>query len=161
MENFFEEKSVFLKALEESLNRFEAIKKLPEYQHYLDVKNSLDEFKEYIKQKRVDRIYSIIEKIAFRKFGNDEEKRVIELEKWINRLVSQKNKLKDSYYKKGYSFCESNVMDLIWEVFLKYGEKLNHSIFGDNAYVIGEYIMSAYDGQGEYTYLISVAKRIY
>ena len=81
---------------------------------------------------------------------------------WLERINKLEKRLSDIQWKKGYTFCSSNIMDHVFAVFEKHGDPAEvDGMFGSNAYKINEYTMEIYHGQGEYGYSITIPNRIF
>jgi hypothetical protein len=146
--------------LKEVKKRMDAVKKLPEYDEYMELKKDFDEFKKFMNDKRVDKTYKFIlnEVMGKTPIIKKEDETLV----WLERIKKLERRLSDSKWKKGYTFCSSNIMDHVWEVFSKYGDETDvDSYFGTEAYRIGDYIMETYHGQGEYGYAIYTYNRIF
>lgn len=153
MKGLFDKKSDLKKEMDEYFKRVEAIHKLPEYAEFLKYKEEVDQFKEFIDVRRVEKTYKFIDSII-----ND--KTMVHL--WLETVKKLEKRLSDSAWKRHESFCSSNIMDHVWEVVKKYGHPVaTQDMFDHEAFMIGEYTMAAYSGQGEYGYSISVNKRIF
>ena len=159
--DMFDEKSDMMTAIEKHFAKVEKIHALPEYQDFLKYKKELDEWGEFVMAKRLERMIPLMETL----FGGHEFDKNTELTGWLERIKKLENRLSKIQRDKGCSFGSSNVMDLVWEFFKKYGEEVKNShaeyMFGNEAYRIGKYTMELYSGQGEYGYSISEPQRIF
>lgn len=153
--HIFDKESELMKALDEHLKRVEAVRKLPAYQEFIKYKEELELFSKFIDSKRREKTKELIlDLIQGRK---DEE-----IKAWIERIKKLEKRLSDSEWKKGYSFCSSNIMDHVWETVKEIGEEVDvDDMFGNAAYKIGKFTMESYSGQGEYGYAIYVNQRIF
>ena len=157
-DDLFDKKGDMMKAIDNQLARIEKIHALPEYQDFLKYKKELDEWGEFVMAKRLERMIPLMNTL----FGGHEFDKNTELTGWLERIKKLENRLSKIQHDKGYSFGSSNVMDLVWEFFKKYGEEVKvESMFGESAYRIGKYTMELYSGQGEYGYSISEPQRIF
>jgi hypothetical protein len=153
MDGIFDNKPDLMKAIKEHFKKVDAIRKLPEYQEFLKYKEEMDQFAEFIQNKRISKTSDFIENFL----PNEEE-----VMKWIERIKKLEKRLSDSAWKRRESFCSSNIMDHIWEVVKKNGTPVEvEEMFGTGAYKFGKFTMEEYHGQGEYGYAIYVNKRIF
>lgn len=144
------------KALEETRKKVEFIRSTPEYAEYQIWLAEHERFKKFIDDKRMRKTISIINSLIEDTYG------VHEINGWLARLKKHNEKLSNNLFKRGIIHCESNVMQHVWDVFQKYGkEVILESMFGGEAYQLGNYTMQIYSGQGEYGYSIYTPKRIY
>lgn len=160
MKDLFSKESDLMKALDEHLKKVEAIHKLPQYAEFLKYKEELDQFKEFIDLRRLEKTREIIFELLKDDYKHrDSEKKVKE---WLDRIKNLEERLSDSAWKRHETFCSSNIMDHIWEFAKKYGEPVDvEGDFEQSAFKIGNYTMAIYSGQGEYGYAIYVNKRIF
>lgn len=153
MNKLFDNKSDLKKEMDEYFKRVEAIHKLPEYAEFLKYKEEVDQFKEFIDVRRVEKTYKFIESII----NTD-----LIVKDYLERIKKLEKTLSDSAWKRHESFCSSNIMDHVWEVFKKYGHPAEtQDMFDHEAFILGKYTMATYSGQGEYGYSISISKRIF
>jgi len=153
MDGIFDKKSDLMKEMDEYFKRVEAIHKLPEYAEFLKYKEEVDQFKEFIDLRRIEKTYKFIQSII------EDDMRVKD---WLDRVKHLEKTLSDSAWKRRESFCSSNIMDHIWEVAKKYGtQSQGEDMFDVDAFTLGKYTITMYSGQGEYGYSIYVKKRIF
>lgn len=153
MDGIFDKKSDLMKEMDAYLKRVEAIHKLPEYAEFLKYKEEVDQFKEFIDVRRVEKTYKFIESII------DTD---LIVKDYLERIKKLEKTLSESAWKRHESFCSSNIMDHVWQVFEKYGRPVQtQDMFDQEAFTIGKYTMATYSGQGEYGYSISISKRIF
>lgn len=154
--------SKLMKALREHSERLEAVRKLPAYQEYLNVKQEYDGFLKFMHLRRLAKTYDLITELTTETWGPEEAERIQKVNAWLDRLSNHRNKQATRAQKRGYTYCDTRVMDHVWEVFSIHGrEVLTTSDFGGQAFQIGNYTMEIYHGQGEYGYSITYPKRIY
>ena len=134
--------------LEELSKRLDAVRKLPEYKMYTEYLAEFEGFCEFVNNKRIEKTFDFIKELI----SKDDDG---EVKKWVQRLKDFEKKQSDLEWKRGYTFCASNVMDHLWEVFSTHGKESEvESMFGNSAFTIGGYKMEMYSGQGEYGYSI-------
>ena len=151
--NIIENKEELEKFFTELKKKVDFVRSLPMYDEYIKLKEEYEGFTETINNRREDKTFAFI-----KEFIGDPKK----VEAWIERIKKLEKRLSDSEWKKGYSFCSSNIMDHVWEVVKKHGKETEvDSMFGNYAYSLGGYIMETYSGQGEYGYAIYTQKRIF
>lgn len=154
--------SKLMQEIKEIRKRVEFIRTLPEYDELIRLEDEFDRFSEHINDKRKAKTFELVEELTTETWGPDEDERVDKLEHWLERLKNHRKKQSDLAFNRGYSYSETNVMDHIWEVFVKYGKKSDtHSEFTGASYSIGNYTMEIASGQGEYCYSIYFTTRIY
>ena len=146
------------KHIEELNKKTEAMMQTPEWEEYSKLKTEFDGFVSHMKQRRIDKLYTYV--IGLINDSSSYEVKVRrpaedKIEEWLERLDGHRSNLYRNGLKKGYIACESNVLDLLWEMFSKYGLKSDYSdTFTDAAYTLNIYTMERYSGQGEYGYHI-------
>lgn len=154
-------KDKLLAAMDKHLSKLRAIQKLPEYQEFLKYKEECKLFAQFIEKKRSDKTEKIIKSI-FEKDYESLEQIGIEVNGWLDRIQKLEKRLSDSAWKRGEAFCASNVMDHIWKCISKIGKPIElDTMFGGEAYIMGDYVMEVYSGQGEYGYAIYKLNRIF
>jgi len=160
MKKLFDNKDDMFKAVKEHLARVEIIHAMPEYQEFLKYSKEIEQFSEFLKVKRLERMKPLMDSLFINKgYGKHDDTKLIAM---IERVKKLEKRLSDAKWKKHTSFCSSNIMDLVWEYFVKYGREVEiQSMFGSKAYRIGDYTMETYSGQGEYGYDISRPQRIF
>lgn len=153
MDGLFDNKKDFEKALDEYFERVDAIRKLPEYQDFLKYREELEQFKDFIDSKRIEKTSDFIRSFI------ENEKEVIN---WLERIKKLEKRLSDSAWKRHEPFCSSNIMDHVWKVVQKIGRPTDvESMFGNGAYTIGKFTVETYSGQGEYGYAVYINKRLF
>ncbi len=156
MDGIFDKKSDLMKEMDAYFKRVKAIHKLPEYAEFLKYKEEVDQFKEFIDLRRIEKTYEFIQSIIESDISD------MMVKDWLERIKHLEKALSDSAWNRRESFCSSNIMDHIWEVVKKYGHPVEaEDMFDQEAFVIGKYTMAVYSGQGEYGYSISVKNRIF
>lgn len=152
------ELDVLKKHIEELTKKTEAMKQTPEWEEYSKLKTEFDGFISHMRRRRVDKLYTYVSELIRDAGSHDVKTRrpaEDKIEEWLERLDTHRDKLYSNGLKKGYIACESNVLDLLWEMFSKYGLKSDYSdTFTDVAYTLNIYTMERYSGQGEYGYHI-------
>lgn len=161
--DLFESKDKLFKAFHEHMAKVKAIHALPEYQEFLKYRTELEHWGEFVTVKRLERMKPLMDDIlgvnASLNYKKHDDTKLLEL---LGRVKQLESKLSIIQHKKGVSFCSSNIMDLVWEYFMKYGSPTNSDGMFDNAsYIIGEYTMATYSGQGEYGYSITKPQRLF
>jgi len=146
------------KNIEELKKKTEAMMQTPEWEEYAKLKTEFEGFVSHMKQRRIDKLYTyVIGLINDSQSYDVKVRRPAEdkIEEWLERLDNHRSNLYRNGLKKGYIACESNVLDLLWEMFSKYGIKSDYNdAFTEMAYSINIYTMEMYSGQGEYGYHI-------
>lgn len=157
--DIFSEKNDMMKALDEHMAKVEAIHALPEYQDFLKYREELEQWGEFVMVKRLERMHPLMSELFTGEgYKHDETK----LNEYLERIRKLEKRLSDSKFKKRETFCTSNIMDLVWEYFKKYGLKVEPSdIYDNDGFRLGNYTMTIYWGQGEYGYSISKPQRIF
>lgn len=161
--DLFHNESDMMKALHEHMAKVEVIHALPEYQEFLKYRTELEQWGEFVLAKRLERMKPLMDDIlgviASQNYKRHDETKLLEL---LGRVKYLEDKLSDIEWKKGVSFCSCNIMDLVWEYFKKYGRPTNsEGMFDNGSYIIGEYTMTTYSGQGEYGYSITKPQRLF
>jgi hypothetical protein len=153
MDRLIDNKEDLNRKLDEYFKRVEAIQKLPEYQKFIEYKNTVDAFNEFVAKHKREKTAEFLES-----FIKDEEAVV----KWLERIKKLEKRLSDSAWKRHESFCSSNIMDHIWEVAQEIGEEVDvEGMFGGAAYRVGQFTIEHYSGQGEYGYSVYINKRLF
>lgn len=154
MMNMIDNKSDLMMELEKTIAKIEAIQRLPEYQQFLDYRKELGDWGEFIKNKRLQGMKPLMDTIL----GDGKL-----LETWISRIKTMEKRMSDIQWEKGCIGGEpSNVMNLVWEYFQKYGDPVGVvGMFDDESFVINGYTMTKYSGQGEYGYSITKPQKLY
>lgn len=146
------------KHIEELQKKTETMKQIPEWEEYSKLKTEFDGFVSHMRQQKVDKLHRYVSDLIRDAGSHDVRiRRPAEdkIEEWLERLDTHRDKLYSIGLKKGYIACESNVLDLLWEMFCKYGKKSDFKdTFTDAAYTKYIYTMERYSGQGEYGYHI-------
>ena len=146
------------KHIEELKKKTEAMMQTPEWEEFSKLKTEFDGFVSHMKQRRIDKLYTyVIGLINDSQSYDVKVRRPAEdkIEEWLERLDGHRSNLYRNGLKKGYIACESNVLDLLWEMFRKYGIKSDFKdTFTEMSYSINIYTMEMYSGQGEYGYHI-------
>lgn len=146
------------KHIEELNKKTEAIQQTPEWVEYTKLKTEFDGFISHMRDRKVDSLYRYVMNLINDLNSYDVKLRrpaEDKIEEWLERLDTHRDKLYSNGLKKGYIACESNVLDLLWDMFYKYGVKSEYNdTFTDVAYTIDIYTMERYSGQGEYGYHI-------
>ena len=155
-------KNKMLEALKKVTAKVEAVRKLPEYAEFVKYREEHQQWQDFVEMKRIEKTYNLINELTNETYGQEEKDRKESVDKWLKRLSKHKKKQSDLAWKRGCTYCDTNVMDHVWEVFRKYGtEHAIESNFGGGCYRIGNYAMEIYHGQGEYGYAIYFPERIY
>lgn len=150
--DFIDDREKLNERLEELGRKVEAIRKLPEYAEFEKLRDEHQAFCDFIHEKRLDRTHEFILQVI----------KDMEVNEWIDRLKKQSNRLSDISWKKHVMPGPSNVMELMWDVFNKYGQESDFAdMFTSGAYTIDKYTMECYCGQGECHYAIHEYKRIF
>jgi len=150
--DFIDSKEKLKKHLEDLNKRLDAVKSLPEWSEYLEKRDLYDGFIDSQREERIEKTYQLI--IDIIENGNVQE--------MVDKIKSFERKLSDIKWKQHVSFCSSNIMDHVFDVFKKYGTETEvGGEFSAEAYNIKGYTMEVYYGQGEYGYSIYVQKRIF
>ena len=150
-----------LDAIKKHSDKLKAIQQLPAYQEFLKYKRECNLFAEFIEKRRMDKTIEVIENI-FNKDYKTRKNIEPELMSWLDRIKKMEKRISDSAWKRHESFCSSNVMDHVWKCVSKIGKPIEiNSMFGGDAYTIGDYVMEIYSGQGEYGYAIYKLNRIF
>ncbi len=146
------------KHIEELNKKTEAMMQTPEWEEYAKLKTDFDGFVAHMKRRRVDKLYTYVSGLIRDAGSHDVKTRrpaEDKIEEWLERLDTHRDKLYGNGLKKGYIASESNVLDLLFEMFSKYGKKSDYNdTFTNAAYTINIYTMEMYSGQGEYGYHI-------
>jgi len=146
------------KHIEELKKKTEAVMQTPEWEEFAKLKTEYSGFVAHMRQRKVDSLYTYVIKLIHDSKSYDVNiRRPAEdmIEDWLERLESHRHNLYRYGLKKGYIACESNVLDLLWEMVCKYGTKSEfNDEFTEMAYTFGIYTMERYSGQGEYGYHI-------
>jgi len=155
--DMFDKKSDMMKAIDKHFAKVKKIHALPEYQDFLKYRKELEQWGEFVMDKRLERMQPLMNQLFGDALSDGKE-----LTEWLKRIIKLEDRLSLIQRKKGYSFSTCNVMDLVWEYFKKYGEATKvEGMFGNEAYQIGQYTMEIYSGQGDYGYSINKPQRIY
>jgi hypothetical protein len=146
------------KHIEELKKKTEVVMQTPEWEEYAKLKTDFDGFVSHMKQRRIDKLYTYViglihdsssYEVKVRRPAEDK------IEEWLERLDTHRDKLYSNGLKKGHIDCESNVLDLLFEMFSKYGKKSDYTdTFTNAAYTLNIYTMEMYSGQGDYGYHI-------
>ena len=146
------------KHIEVLQKKTEAMMQTPEWEEYSKLKTDFDGFVSHMKQRRIDKLYTYVIGLIHDSSSYEVKVRrpaVDKIDEWLERLDGHRINLYRNGLRKGYIACESNVLDLLWEMFSKYGLKSDYSdTFTDAAYTLNIYTMERYSGQGEYGYHI-------
>jgi hypothetical protein len=146
------------KHIEELNKKTEAVMQTPEWEEYAKLKTDFDGFVAHMKRRRVDKLYTYVSELIRDAGSHDVKTRrpaEDKIEEWLERLDGHRSNLYRNGLRKGYIACESNVLDLLWEMFCTYGIKSDFKdTFTDAAYTKYIYTMERYSGQGEYGYHI-------
>lgn len=146
------------KHIEELNKKTEAMMQTPEWEEYAKLKTDFDGFVAHMRRRRVDKLYTYVSELIRDAGSHDVKTRrpaEDKIEEWLERLDTHRDKLYSNGLKKGYIDCESNVLDLLFEMFSKYGKKSDYNdTFTNAAYTINIYTMEMYSGQGDYGYHI-------
>jgi hypothetical protein len=157
--DMFSKKSDMMKAIGEHLAKVKVIHALPEYQEFLKYREELEQWSEFVMVRRLERMQPLMEELFIGEgYKHDDTK----LNEFIVRIKKLEKRLSDIQFNKSTTFCSSNIMDLVWEYFKKYGSPVEVTeMFDHEAFRLGNYIMTIYSGQGEYGYSITKPKRIF
>jgi len=157
--DIFSEKSDMMKAIDEHFAKVKVIHALPEYQDFLKYREELEQWGEFVLVKRLERMQPLMEELFIGEPYKHDDTKLNEL---LERVKKMEKLLSDIQWKKHTSFSSSNVMDLVWEYFKKYGLPVEATeMFDNEAFRIGNYTMTTYSGQGEYGYSITKPQRIF
>ena len=156
--DMFDKKSDLMKAINKHLAQVKRIHALPEYQEFLKYREELEQWGEFVMVKRLERMQPLMNEL----FIGDEDEDETKLNEYLERIKKLEKRLKDIQWNNGTSFCSSNIMDLVWEYFKKYGSSVEVTgMFDLEAIRLGNYTMTIYSGQGEYGYSITKPQRIF
>mgnify|MGYP000436147847 CR=1 FL=1 len=152
--DIFSKKDDMLKRIDEHFAKVKVIHALPEYQDFLKYRDELEKWGEYVLTKRLERMQPLMTDLfGVGKYAHefDEEKLMV----FLGRVKAMEKRMSQNHH---YS-SPSNVMDLVWKYFVKYGVEIHDD--DGVAYKLGFYTMSAHSGQGETCYVLTKPQRIY
>lgn len=132
---------------------------LPEYQQFLKYKKELEQWGGFVMAKRLERMHPLMNELFIGdEYKHDETK----LNEYLERIKKLEKRLSDTQFNNNSTFSSSNIMDLVWEYFKKYGSPVEVTgMFDHEAIRLGNYTMTIYSGQGEYGYSITKPQRIF